>query len=378
MAGALQRPPHAARTEVLLQLEKLQKARSWIRAFDALPLRLRLFSQLSLLAVLAGSLFAPPCRAQEPVPPAPPPIQATTELVKVDASVVDKRGNFVGGLSQSSFRVTEGASQQPIEFFAPVEAPAQVLVMIETSPAVYLIHNEHLVAAYALLGGMSADDSVALVTYDRAPRAIVGFTPDKSALLAALGQVQYTIGMDQLNLYDSVSAVLDWLGPSPGKKTLVLLTTGLDSSPATHWEALIRRLRREDVVIFPVALGGSLRGGQGGKLDKKSNRKSDAEESGEPARAANADVFARGDDALRTLATVTGGRAYFPQSGKDFVPVYKEIASALRHQYVLGIAPLHDGQYHALTVGVMDANGRAAKPDEYHVFARAGYLAPGP
>ena len=79
----------------------------------------------------------------------------------------------------------------------------------------------------------------------------------------------------------------------------------------------------------------------------------------------------------RTLAQITGGRAYFPQSGKDFVPTYKEIASALRHQYVLGIAPAHDGQYHAL-YGRGDGRetGRLAKPGEYRIFARAGYLAP--
>jgi len=272
----------------------------------------------------------------------------------------------------------DGGAGQPIEFFAPVEAPAQVLVMIETSPAVYLIQNEHLVAAYALLDGMSTDDSVALVTYDRSPRAILDFTPNKSALLAALGQVQYTIGMDQLNLYDSVSSVLDWLGPSAGKKTLVLLTTGLDSSAESHWEALVKKVRGEDVVIFPVALGGSLRGGPAGRSGKKSKPKSDADDSGELPRRTAADVFGRGDDALRTLAQVTGGRAYFPQSGKDFVPMYKEIASALRHQYVLGIAPAHDGQYHALTVEVADANGRPTKPGEYRVFARAGYVAPGP
>ena len=38
--------------------------------------------------------------------------------------------------------------------------------------------------------------------------------------------------------------------------------------------------------------------------------------------------------------------------------MYHEIASALRHEYVLGIAPAHDGQFHALTVEVLDANGR--------------------
>ena len=56
--------------------------------------------------------------------------------------------------------------------------------MIETGPAVYLIHNEHLTAAYALLNGLDPDDQVALVAYDEAPRAILPFTPDKSVLLA--------------------------------------------------------------------------------------------------------------------------------------------------------------------------------------------------
>src|SRR5208282_770179 len=102
--------------------------------------------------------------------------------VKVDVSVLDKRGNFVGGLEQKNFRVLDGETEQPIVFFTPVEAPAEVLVLVETSPAVYLIHNQHLFAAYALLEELAADDQVALVTYDREPRAILAFTPDKSAL----------------------------------------------------------------------------------------------------------------------------------------------------------------------------------------------------
>ena len=300
-------------------------------------------------------------------------MEATTAFVKVDASVFDNRGNFVGGLARGNFRILDSGTEQPIEFFTPVEAPAQILVMIETSPAVYLIHNQHLSAAFALLDGLAADDEVALVTYDQAPRAILTFTPDKSALLAALGGVQYTIGMDDLNFYDSVSGVLDWLGPATGKRALVLLTTGLDSSPPAHWDALVRKLRGQDVVIFSVALGGALRG----EKTRKSKSRKDA-----PPQSASAIAFAHADNALRTLATMTGGRAYFPESEKDFVPMYHEIASALRHEYVLGIAPAHDGQFHALTVEVLDANGRpmnapAGKP-EVRVLAREGYLAPGP
>jgi Ca-activated chloride channel family protein len=336
---------------------------------------LQLFSFLFISVASASSFGVPASRAQESGPPAPRPLQANTEFVKVDASVLDKRGNFVGGLARNNFRILDNGTEQPIAFFAPVEAPAQILVMIETSPAVYLIHNQHLIAAYALLDGLAADDEVGLVTYDQSPRSILTFTRDKPALLAALGGMQYTIGMDDLNFYDSISGVLDWLGPASGKRALVVLTTGLDSSPPARWDALVQKLRGQDGVIFSVGLGGSLRG-EKDKKSKKSAPKSDAPES------ASAAEFAKADTALRALATITGGRAYFPESEKDFVPMYHEIASALRHQYVLGIAPAHDGQFHVLTVEVMDANGQPitspAKRPAYRIFAREGYIAPGP
>jgi Ca-activated chloride channel family protein len=303
--------------------------------------------------------------------------------VKVDASVLDNRGNFVGGLARSSFRILDDGAEQPIAFFTPVEAPAQILVMIETSPAVYLIHNQHVVAAYALLDGLATDDEVGLVTYDQVPREILKFTADKPALLAALGGVQYTIGMGDLNFYDSISGVLDWLGPATGKRALVLLTTGLDSSPPARWDALVRRLRSQDVVIFSVALGGPLRGEKTKKSKtRKDAAKSDDRETEAAPESAADEGFAKADHALRTLATMTGGRAYFPESEKDFVPMYHEIATALRHQYLLGIAPAHDGQFHSLTVEVLDANGQPmtlpAKKPVVRVFAREGYLAPEP
>jgi VWFA-related protein len=311
------------------------------------------------------------------------PLQTSAELARVSVSVLDKHGNFVGGLSQNEFRVLDRGAEQQIVAFAPVEAPAQVLVMIETSPAVYLIHNEHLAAAYALLDGLAPDDEVALVTYDQAPRELLTFTKQKSALLAALGELQYTIGMGNLNFYDSLSAVLDWLGPASGKRALVLLTTGLDSSPPARWDALVRKLRRSDVVIFPVALGGSLRGDANKKSKaKRGARKSNRQEAGTSPAAGGATGFAKADNALLSIAKMTGGRAYFPKSDKDFVPIYHEIASALRHQYVLGIVPAHDGEFHPLTVEVLDKKGqpenRPGKRAKYRVLAREGYFAPRP
>jgi VWFA-related protein len=297
--------------------------------------------------------------------------------VKLGATVLDKRGNFVAGLDRKRFRILDNGAEQPIVFFLPVEAPAHIFVLVETSPAVYLIHDEHLLAAYALLAGLAPDDQVALASYDESPRALLGFTPDKAVLLSTLGGLQYMVGMGQLNCYDSLLAVLDWLAPVPGKRAIVAITTGLDTSPPARWDALTEKLRRDDVVIYPVAIGGWLRAHP---QRKTRSPKSDAETKEASSASGDAAIWDKADDGLRQIAAMTGGRAYFAGSAKEFPSLYREIASALRHEYVLGIAPQHDGQFHSLKVEVLDSQGQPLSSGkgtpEYGVFARPGYLAP--
>lgn len=320
--------------------------------------------------VLFLVVTSPALQAQTPVVPEQQPLRVATDIVKINVSAMANSGDFIAGLAQKNFRVLDNGSEQPITFFASADSPAQILVMVETSPAVYLIQNEHISAAFALVQGLAADDQVALVTYSQEPHAVLAFTADKTALTTALEQLQYTLGMGQLNFFDSISTVLDWIAPLPGKKALVLLTTGLDSSPPARWDALVQKLRTQDVVIFPVALGGSLRH----PLDKKKRPGAPANES--------ALSFQDADRALFALADMTGGNAFSPMTPKDFFPVYHEIAAALRHQYLLGIAPAHDGKFHPLSVQVLDDAGQPApkegKNSIYRVFARPGYLAPGP
>jgi Ca-activated chloride channel family protein len=336
---------------------------------NSLPSRGFLVVVLSF--VLFFVLLPCPLRAQIPVAPAQQPVRVATDIVKINVSVMGNSGDFIAGLEQKNFRVLDNGTEQPLTFFASTDAPAQILVMVETSPAVYLIQNEHLTAAFALVQGLAADDQVALATYAQEPHQALAFTADKTALTSALGQLQYTVGMGQLNFFDSISTVLDWIAPLPGKKALVLLTTGLDSSPPARWDVLVQKLRAQDVVIFPVALGGALRRPP---LDKKKKLSTPANES--------ALSFQDADRALFALAEMTGGNAFFPMTPKEFFPVYHEIAAALRHQYLLGVASAHDGKFHPLSVQVLD-DARQPAPKEgknaiYRVFARQGYLAPGP
>jgi Ca-activated chloride channel homolog len=308
--------------------------------------------------------------AQTQVAPAQQPLQVATEIVKINVSVMANSGDFIAGLEEKNFKVLDNGTEQRVVFFTRTDAPAQIMVMVETSPAVYLIQTEHLTAAFALVDGLAPDDEVALVTYSQEPRGVLSFTTDKTAFTNALGQIQYSLGMGQLNFFDSISTVVDWLAPLPGKKALVLLTTGLDSSTPARWDALVQKLRTQDVVIYPVALGGSLRR----PLDKKKKPAAPASD--------GSLSFEAADKALFALADLTGGSAFFPMTPKEFFPVYHEIAAALRHQYLLGVAPVHDGKFHKLSVQVLDNDGqpppKEGKNSVYRVFAREGYQAPAP
>lgn len=316
------------------------------------------------------------------------------ELVRVEVSVADKHGNPLGDLTQQDFRILDEGVERPLTFFAPVQTPAQVFVLVETSPAVYLIHRQHLEAAYSLLDGLAPDDQVALAVYDQAPRALLPATSDKAALARALVSLQYTLGTAELNFYDSVGAALDSLASLPGKKALVLLTTGLDSSPPGHWETLLAKVRASDVAIFSVALGGSLRDADKQKSKNSSRPKSkkpaENEASGSPGTTQDGVAqrgaglsFERANTALLSIAQITGGRAYFPKSAEDFAFIYREIASTLRHQYVLGFEPVvHDSRFHPLEIRIVRSNAQPmAAPSSregYRIYARQGYLAPAP
>jgi Ca-activated chloride channel family protein len=320
-------------------------------------------------AAFCLSLASPAARVQEP-------IRNSSELVKLDVSVLDKRGDFAGGLNRTDFRLLDNGVEKPVQYFLPVDSPVRVLILIETGPAVYLIHEQHMLALASLLDGLGPSDQAALVAYDDATHPVLDFTSNKKALLDAISDARFRIGTGDLNFYDSLSSVLDSLASSSGKKAIVLVSTGLDSSPPSRWDSLVNRLRWDDVVIYSVGLGGSLRDSAPQPKSKKSKH------AAAPPPSVGQSAFANATTALLSIARITGGRTYFPQSETDFPPAYAEIAAALRHQYVLGISPDHDGNYHSLTVQVLDRRGQPPKADdkspEFRPLYREGYQAPAP
>jgi Ca-activated chloride channel homolog len=285
--------------------------------------------------------------------------------VNIGVIVTDAHGKFVEGLRREDFQAFDNGAQQPITDFASVEEPAQVLLLVEAGPAVYFLEDTHLFAAEALLNGLSPGDRVAIARYAEAPLAVLDFTADKNSAQAALAQIHFNLGFGQLNLSSSLLTALDWLARVPGKKSVVLLSTGVDISPASAIEALQLRLQIGDVRFLCISMSGPLRNG------KEGNRKQNSQ---------NRETFEGADAWLRSVADATGGRAYFPENAKAFQQAYRQVAELVRHEYSLAFSPpLADGAVHSIDVKVDSAScsGKNKSPD-CRVDHRKAYIAPKP
>jgi len=297
-------------------------------------------------------------------------IRRSVDRVNVGVIVTDARGQFVEGLHREDFSVLDNGVAQPLTDFAAIEEPAQILLLIEAGPAVYFLEGTHVQAAYALLNGLSAGDRVAVVKYAEAPKAITDFSADKSIAGSALDQLRFNLGFGSLNLSSSLSTVLGWLRNVQGKKTIVLLSTGVDTSPESEAQALLQTLKITDVRVLVVSLAGELRNPQPTGKKKKSSADKPAESSLQ---------FDQADQLLKEISEAAGGRAYFPRNAGEFSAAYAEIAQLVRHEYSLAFAPpARDNAIHTIEVRVRPANTTEAALTNYRVDHRRAYLAPTP
>jgi Ca-activated chloride channel homolog len=334
-----------------------------------------------------------PVFAQQPPAQTAPPLRLSTtvERVNVDVAVTDAHGAFLSGLARSAFHVFDNGAEQPITDFSTVEDPMHILLLVEISPAVYMLSQEHVLAAYRLLDGLHPDDSVALATYDDRVHGVLGFTQDKSLIAQALGRLQFSLGMARLNLFGSLAEAVAMVAPRPatgppaqqafpGRVAIVLLSTGLSDvrDPAVR-QMLKDRLETSGAAVYTVALGGALRT----PVKEAAKPPADSGIHGGPTPLTPSVAFAVANKDLRELAESSGGRAFFPSTAKDLDAAYREIAVTLRHIYSLAfVPPAHDGQIHTLRVELRDAAGRPLAPREgrnaWTLLTRPAYLAPSP
>jgi len=303
--------------------------------------------------VLSGASL---CAAQEAQAPT---IHVEVNRVNVGVTVTDHNGNFVEDLQKSDFHIFDNGIEQPIAGFLANNDPAQVVLMIECGPSVYFAGKANVQKADALIANLAPNDRVAIVCYSSKAVIQSELEAGLSAARTTLRELDFDLGVTELNLAKSVLEVLHWLNTIPGKKTVVLIGSGVDSSPPINLGEFKKYISSSDVRVLAVSTSRQLR-----KFPKK--HKHDLDERDD--RAELQQILKGSDAELHDLTAATGGRVYFPKSPRDYEKIYAEIAQIVRHEYNLAFAPQTlDGKLHTLTV---TANRG------YRIDHRQAYLAP--
>src|SRR5437879_13486077 len=120
----------------------------------------RLTAALLFSAVLCARPLA---AAQENSQQPKQTIHVSVDRVNVGVIVTDHSGHFVEGLRREDFRVFDNGIEQPLTGFTSIEEPAQVLLLIEAGPAVYVLESAHPQAAGALLNRLASAGGLVVV-----------------------------------------------------------------------------------------------------------------------------------------------------------------------------------------------------------------------
>ncbi|HPR65289.1 MAG TPA: VWA domain-containing protein [Thermoanaerobaculia bacterium] len=223
-------------------------------------------------------------------------------VVNLYVTVTSPTGRPVLDLGPSDFSVLEDSVPQVLEKVATAETiPLRVAVAVDTSSSMekYLADVQGAARVF-LQTVLKEKDEALVVDFDTRPRLVAPMTENRDLLFGSLTSL---FADGSTALYDAVVYSLYQLQGS-GRKAMVLLTDGKDTSSRYGFGETLDYARRAGVVIYPIAL-----------------------------KVRFTEMIVR--TKLIQLAEATGGRFISVEDPEDLPAVYEDIARELRSQYTL-------------------------------------------
>src|SRR5216684_6461089 len=329
-----------------------------------------------------GGAPPPPQQQQNPTQPqapttAQPPqagvtIAVDVPIVTLEVVATTQHGDIIPGLKKENFRILDDGVPQTITNFAPTDAPITMVLLLEFSSRGYGGYFAYIGRYWstALFGALQPKDWIALETFDMKPRIEVDFTQNKDEVLQGIYHL-YFPGFSESNVFDALLETVDRLKDVKGKKSIVLLASGVDTFSKHTLDQTMKQLRQSDVTIFCIGLGrafqnyADMNGGMGSLARMN---------------------YLQAENQLKTFSQETGGYSWFPQFAGEMPDVFRDVAAFLRHQYSISYSPSHgakDGKFHKVKVELVAPDGgplsivdQKGKKQKYQIYAREGYQSP--
>lgn len=312
-----------------------------------------------------ASADAPGANAESAVP-----IRASVRLVEVSINVLEPNGAHLTGLTRDAFRVWEDGQEQTIAHFDASTEPANVALLLDSSPSVFREIGEMKQAARTLAGQLALHDEVAVVTFAARTRLLLPFSTDRVLLERAIEAVAVSRDPSEekgSNIYEAVYLTAQELfAGRQGRKAILLLTDGQDSGLGLGWSPTTaeprtgleaNRLTFEDVCRALTAAGASV------YAISTQNRPKAMTEAWLAAHREQSLVTPEARELgmphytlyLAELVRRAGGQLYFLRELGTLPEVYRRIAENLGAQYTLGYYPSPPAKpgWRALRVGVV-------------------------
>lgn len=315
-----------------------------------------------LLVVSTVVAFAQrPAARPSPTPPATSDSDSQSEKifirrVRLPITVVDKKGQFVPGLTQNDFVVLEDRVPQQIETFSDDigrALPVYVAVLMDTSPSTAgkLKFEQEAALNFIYSVVRARKDQVLFATFDHEVNLRQDFTTKLDLLNKAVNSVK-KLGT-KTALYDAVWQFCDEkLRTVAGRRVIVIITDGEDTYSRANIRDAIDIAQRTETTIFAISTKAgfisTVPGVEAGTVKDKEDR------------------------ALATLAEETGGIAFFNGDMLELERSFNKISKELRAQYLVTYKPAndrYDGSFRKIEVKL--AQGRK----DMKVRTKHGYTA---
>ena len=299
-------------------------------------------------------------------------VRVNTSLVTIPVSVMDRAGKYVPSIRQQEFRIWEEGVEQEIAYFATVEKPFTVALVLDTSGSTRYRLTEIQDAAISFVNQLRPEDRVLVVSFDDDVRVLSEATSDRARLRDAIYRVRPG---DGTKLYDAVDFIINQrFNRIDGRKAMLLFTDGVDtSSRLASYESNARDAEELDALIYPVQYdtyagggntqssggvwGGGNRRKRGGITDiladiiSGGNVRIGSGGGGGGGGGGNSNCtgcsredYERGNAYLNDLARLSGARLYRADTTRDIAGAFSLVAEELRRQYSLGYYPKQQGQ----------------------------------
>jgi VWFA-related protein len=260
------------------------------------------------------------------------PGEVTTEvspqLLRLNVSVTDRNGRALSGLGAQDFTLFENGQERKIVDVKPVNAPFNLVLLLDVSGSVEERIDFIRKAARNFLSTASPQDRISIISFRDDIQIISEFTTDRQKLSVSLDKIEAGGGTA---LYDALAYTLvDTLKPLRGERTaIVILSDGDDNKSFIPLGAVLEAIVESGALIYPLYVPSIL-------IPESSVAAPTT--TLDPTRSRYLTITTRAEEEGKKLASVSGGIFYPIRRLEELQRAYDDVVAQLRMSYTITYA----------------------------------------